>query len=53
MGQDQVSFNKQGLLPKGDYKYTFEELRTSIIVNGPKKPAIPNWDKQWRTYLVT
>lgn len=52
MDRSRVHFNKQGLLPKGDYEYTFKELRESIFVHGPEKPAIPNWDKQWRAYLV-
>jgi hypothetical protein len=52
MGNEQISFNKYGLLPKGDYEFTFTELHNSIFVNGPEKPAIPNWDKKWRVYLV-
>jgi len=53
MGDHKVSFNKDGLLPKGDYSYTFKELRDSIFVQGPKKPSISNWDTQWRAYLVS
>jgi len=52
MKKERVTFNKYGLLPKGDYVYTFDELRVSVIVNGPKKPPIPGWDKEWRAYLV-
>jgi len=52
MGEFMVSFNKHGLLPKGDYTFTFKELRKSIFVHGPKRPAIPNWDKHWRVHLV-
>lgn len=52
MEGSRAHFNKHGLLPKGDYEYTFNELRKSIFVHGPEKPTIPNWDKQWRAYLV-
>lgn len=37
---DQVRFNKHGLLPKGNYEYTFKELRNSIFVNGPRNPEM-------------
>jgi len=40
MTKDRVAFNKYGLLPKGDYEYTFGELRASVFVRGPKKPSI-------------
>ncbi|MFO7798235.1 DUF6932 family protein [Rhodohalobacter sp.] len=50
--KDGIAFNKHGLLPKGDYLYTFDELRASIFVNGPKKPTIPDWDSEWRAHLV-
>lgn len=52
MKNERATFTKHGLLPKGDYAYTFDELRASIFVNGPKKPPIPGWDKEWRAYLV-
>ena len=29
-------FNEQGLLPLGEYEVTFEELRSSILVDGPR-----------------
>jgi len=48
-----ISFDKYGLLPNGDYEYTLEELINSIFVNGPINPEIPNWDKNWRAYLVS
>ena len=52
MKNSRVIFNKHGLLPKGDYKYTFKELQSSIFVKGPEKPSIPNWDSQRRANLV-
>ncbi len=52
MTKARVTFNKHGLLPKGDYVYTFDELRKSVFVNGPEKISIPDWDRQWRAYLV-
>ncbi|MEX1268203.1 MAG: hypothetical protein WEA56_04315 [Balneolaceae bacterium] len=48
-----IRFNKHGLLPKGDYEFNFEQLRESIFVKGPEKPGIPNWDANWRRYLVS
>ena len=52
MAKDRVTFNKHGLLPKCDYVYTFDKLRNSVFVNGSKKPSIPDWDSEWRAYLV-
>jgi hypothetical protein len=46
-------FDSDGLLPPQDYEVTFEELRQSILVNGPEdKIAYPSWDSQWRLQLV-
>lgn len=45
----QLSFNKHGLLPKGEYELTFNELRKSILVNNP---TVSNWDANWRDFLV-
>jgi len=46
MARDRVTFNKHGLLPKGDYVYTFDELRSSVFVKGPKNPVIPDWGQR-------
>lgn len=44
-------FNEHGLLPAGDYELTFEQLRASILVQGPRARA-PHWDLRWRAGLV-
>ena len=45
------AFTSDGLLPKGDYKVSLNELRRSIlVVNRSKK--YPNWDSKWRAGLV-
>lgn len=44
-------FDAHGVLPAGDYELTLDELRSSMLVNGPI-PALPNWDSQWRGELV-
>lgn len=46
-----LKFTKDGLLPKGEYELTLDELRTSILVTGPV-PQIPEWDAPWRAFLV-
>ncbi|WP_423815932.1 DUF6932 family protein [Salinibacter altiplanensis] len=46
-------FTDEGLLPPGDYELTFEELRKSVLVEGPR-PASPwgeSWDAEWRSHL--
>ncbi|CAN5719723.1 hypothetical protein BH11PLA1_BH11PLA1_11610 [soil metagenome] len=46
-------FELDGLLPPGDYEVTFEELRRSVLVLGPRKPnESPTWDAGWRARLV-
>lgn len=45
-------FNKQGLLPPGDYEVTFDELRNSILVHGPDSGGSKNWDGKWRLTLI-
>lgn len=46
-----LEFNEHGLLAAGDYELTIDELRVSLLVNGPGKAA-PNWDADWRGELV-
>jgi hypothetical protein len=45
-------FNADGLLPPGDYEMTLEELRSSMLVEGPGEEEYPNWDSEWRLRLV-
>ncbi len=44
-------FNVDGLLPPGDYEMTLEELQSSMLVEGPGE-GYPNWDSEWRMWLV-
>ncbi len=44
------TFNAAGVLPQ-DYEVTLEEIRQSLLVNGPE-PIKPNWDVNWRRNLV-
>ena len=46
------SFNEQGLLPPGEYEVTFEELRSSILVDGPEELAASEWHADWRRHLT-
>lgn len=46
-------FNDDGLLPKGDFEVSFDELRQSVLVLGPGEPReFPTWDAVWRAKLV-
>ncbi|MFD1067746.1 DUF6932 family protein [Oceanobacillus locisalsi] len=45
-----MKFNSFGLLPPDDYELTIEELKESLLVNGPQNGTI--WDKKWRKHLV-
>ncbi|GIK15164.1 MAG: hypothetical protein BroJett003_01280 [Planctomycetota bacterium] len=46
-------FTDDGLLPRGDFEVTFEELRQSVLVLGPGDPSdFPTWDAGWRARLV-
>lgn len=46
-------FNTDGLLPVGDYDVTLAELRSSILVQGPRdRLRYPSWDASWRLWLV-
>ena len=45
-------FTPEGLLPPGDHVLTFDQLRASPLVQGPRDdPGLP-WDKKWRGHLV-
>ncbi len=44
------NFDKDGFLPVGDHEATFDELRASVLVQGPA--GYPNWDREWRSRLV-
>lgn len=52
MSNGGLAFTNEGVLPKGEYEMTFEELRASILVQGPDNPGIPDWDTPWRAHLV-
>lgn len=46
-------FTNDGLLPPADYTFTLEELRTSVLVNGPQPLCEDSdWDAQWRLKLI-
>jgi hypothetical protein len=45
------AFTAQGHLPPGDHELTIEELRRSMLVEGPG-PEHPAWDAAWRAELV-
>jgi hypothetical protein len=44
-------FNEDGLLPRGDYEMSLEELKDSMLVEGPEE-GYPNWDSGSRMKLV-
>ena len=44
-------FTNDGLLPPGDYEFSFDGLRESILVVGPQSRS-PDWDADWRLHLV-
>ncbi len=44
-------FQSNGMLPSGDHEVTFEELRTSSLVEGPPNRSA-TWDSAWRGLLV-
>jgi hypothetical protein len=44
-------FTVDGLLPEGDFAATFEELRNSILVQGPINRSL-YWDAAWRLQLI-
>jgi hypothetical protein len=47
------NFTDDGLLPPGDYEVTLDELKLSLLVEGPDDvDAYPRWDVPWRGHLV-
>jgi hypothetical protein len=44
-------FDADGLLPPGDYEMSLEELQSSMLIEGPGE-GYPNWDPEWRLWLV-
>ena len=47
------TFQPNGLLPPGDYEVSFEELRRSVLTDGPSGISDgSSWDGDWRTRLV-
>jgi hypothetical protein len=46
-------FQADGLLPPGDYEVSFEELRKSLLIEGPAGKLVQGtWDQAWRGLLV-
>jgi hypothetical protein len=45
-------FDKDGLLPPGDYWLTVTELLASILVDGPYGDSEEMWDRSWRRKLA-
>jgi hypothetical protein len=46
-------FDADGLLPPEDYELSFDELRRSPLVVGPREAEdCPSWDRTWRERLV-
>jgi hypothetical protein len=54
VGQSIPEFTDEGLLPPGDYEVTFEELRESVLVEGPGPESVwgEEWDREWREHLT-
>jgi len=46
------SFQPNGLLPPGDYEVSFEELRQSVLADGPPATSDHSWDRRWRMRLI-
>jgi hypothetical protein len=44
-------FDPSALLPSGDYEMTLEELKDSMLAEGPGE-GYPDWDSRWRLGLV-
>lgn len=47
-----LTFNSNGLLPAGIHEMTFDQIRQSILVNGPQDKPIEGWDPDWRLRLI-
>lgn len=46
-------FQPDGLLPPGDYEVSFEEIRQSVLTDGPTVGTDERtWDSDWRRRLV-
>lgn len=45
-----MHFTKDGLLPPGDYEFTINGLRDSLLTRGPG--ANHPWDVKWRLFLI-
>lgn len=46
-----LAFDDSGMLTPGDHELTFDELRGSILIDGPLNPPV-RWDVSWRGRLV-
>lgn len=46
------AFDERGLLPPGDHEVTFEELRQSVLIEGPAGRGGSDWDAAWRFHLA-
>lgn len=46
-----LTFDVNGLLPVGDHAMRIADLRSSVLVTGPRDRD-PNWDTAWRAHLV-
>lgn len=47
-----LAFDKDGMLPTGDFPMTIAQLRDSLLVHGPGEDKCPRWDMKWRLKLV-
>ena len=45
------AFDPNGMLPPGDHEASLEELRASVLVQGPAY-RVESWDTAWRGLLV-
>lgn len=46
------NFNRDGLLPPGDYTLTLDQLKKSHLVTGACSEFSDTWDQEWRADLV-
>lgn len=47
-----ASFSEEGVLPPGEYSMTLDQLKTSMLVNGPTEDLPEGWEQAWRLELV-